>query len=197
MKSCLLCGVGGQGTVLASRIIAQAAMEKNMFARTAETIGMAQRGGCVVSHVRIGNDIPSPLIPSGKADIILAFEPGEAVRNLHYLSEDGIMIVCNRAVNPVTAALSGEEYSGEKMLEYLKKHTNKCIIIDVAEIYDKCRSFKVINTALVGAMAATGKMDITLDDAQKAIEAKVKPQFKEINIKALRLGAMCVSGENK
>ena len=73
MKSCLLCGVGGQGTVLASRIIASAAMEKGLFARTAETIGMAQRGGSVVSHVRVGESVPSPLIPLGKADLILGF----------------------------------------------------------------------------------------------------------------------------
>ena len=85
-KNCLLCGVGGQGTVLASRLIAQAAMERGHFARTTETIGMAQRGGCVVSHVRIGEECQSPLIPLGKADILVGFEPGEAVRCLPSLA---------------------------------------------------------------------------------------------------------------
>ena len=73
----LLAGVGGQGTVLASRLIAQAAMDKGFFARTAETIGMAQRGGCVVSHVRVGEEVYSPLIPLGTADLLIGFEPGE------------------------------------------------------------------------------------------------------------------------
>jgi len=83
--NCLLCGVGGQGTVLASRMIAAAAMKRGLFAETAETIGMAQRGGSVVSHVRVGENQYSPLIPYGKADIIIGFEPAEAVRCLPYL----------------------------------------------------------------------------------------------------------------
>ena len=81
-KNVLVCGVGGQGTVLASRLIALAAMEKGMEARGAETIGMAQRGGSVVSHVRIGEEIHSPLIPYKAADVIIGFEPAEAVRCL-------------------------------------------------------------------------------------------------------------------
>ncbi|MBQ5587217.1 MAG: 2-oxoacid:acceptor oxidoreductase family protein, partial [Selenomonadales bacterium] len=93
MKNCLLCGVGGQGTVLASRIIASAAMEKGLFARTAETIGMAQRGGSVVSHVRLGDDIQSSLIPLGQAELLIAFEPCEAVRCLPYLKADATIIV--------------------------------------------------------------------------------------------------------
>lgn len=93
VKSCLLCGVGGQGTVLASRIIAAAAMEKGLHAKTAETIGMAQRGGSVVSHVRTGMEISSPMIPKGKADILIGFEPGEAVANIEYLKEGGTLIL--------------------------------------------------------------------------------------------------------
>ena len=88
-RNCLLCGVGGQGVVLASRLIAYAAMEQGDFVRTTETIGMAQRGGSVVSHVRAGEEVHSPLIPAGGADVILAFEPGEAVRCLPYLKEGG------------------------------------------------------------------------------------------------------------
>ena len=95
-KNCLLCGVGGQGVVLASKLIAYGAMEKGMFVRTSETIGMAQRGGSVVSHVRMGEEIHSPMIPKGCADVLLAFEPAEAVRNLSYLRrgpKEGIVIV--------------------------------------------------------------------------------------------------------
>ena len=91
--SIMLSGVGGQGTILASKLIAQAAMEKGLSARTAETIGMAQRGGCVVSHVRIGEEIHSPMIPIKGADLILGFEPAEAVRCLPYLKEGGAVVV--------------------------------------------------------------------------------------------------------
>ena len=100
MANCLLCGVGGQGTVLASKLIAQSAMDKGLMARTAETIGMAQRGGCVVSHVRTGEEIFSPMIPMGMADLILGFEPGEAVRCLPYLKEDGVIVASVNAVMP-------------------------------------------------------------------------------------------------
>lgn len=87
-KDILLCGVGGQGTVLASKLIASAAMRCGNVVHSAETIGMAQRGGSVISHIRIGERAASPLIPRGNADILIAFEPAEAVRNLSYLKKD-------------------------------------------------------------------------------------------------------------
>ena len=114
-KDILICGVGGQGTVLASKIIAAAAMEAGNNVHSAETIGMAQRGGSVTSHVRIG-EASSPLIPKGKCDLLLAFEPSEAVRNLPYLKENGLVVfdeVCRisaRAiVNKVSFKMKREE----------------------------------------------------------------------------------------
>lgn len=192
MKSCLICGVGGQGTVLASRIIAAAAMEKGLMARTAETIGMAQRGGCVVSHVRIGDKVSSPMIPFGKADIIIGFEPGEVVRNLHYLKEDGVVIVCKKEDQPVTASLSGADYNGEDMIEYLKKNISKCYIIDGEAICESCGSTKVLNVALVGAMGQCNALDLTVQDIEKVLQQKLKPEFLEMNKKALTLGSQCV-----
>ena len=97
-KNCLLCGVGGQGVVLASKLIAYAAMEKGMEVRTSETIGMSQRGGSVVSHVRMGQEIYSPMIPRHSADVILAFEPAEAVRSLSYLKKGGVVVVDRKSV---------------------------------------------------------------------------------------------------
>ena len=120
-KNCLLCGVGGQGVVLASKLIAYAAMEKGLNVRTSETIGMSQRGGSVVTHVRMGETVHSPMIPKGTADVIMAFEPAEAVRNLSYLKEDGVMVVDKKAVKPVTATLMQSNYDGQEALEYLQK----------------------------------------------------------------------------
>lgn len=189
MKSCLLCGVGGQGTVLASRILASAAMEEGLFARTAETIGMAQRGGCVVSHVRIGEDVPSPLIPLGQADVILGFEPGEAVRCLPYLKPDGMMIVCKKAIQPVTAALSGGNYDGDAMIAYLKEKVQNCIVLDGEAICRECGSEKVLNVALVGAVIQSGILGLKLESVESVIAAKLKPAFMKQNQKALHLGA--------
>ena len=109
MLNILLTGVGGQGTVLAAKVLAQAALEKGWQVRTAETIGMAQRGGNVVSHVRIGNkgeQVHAPLVSRGTADLIIAFEPAEAARVLSYLAPAGTLVFATTSVQPVTAALS-------------------------------------------------------------------------------------------
>ena len=195
MKNCLLCGVGGQGTVLASRIIASAAMEKGLFARTAETIGMAQRGGYVVSHVRVGESVPSPLIPLGKADLILGFEPGEVLRNIAYLKENGAVILCAEEVQPVTAALAETEYHGGDIIDYLKTKVENLTVLDTERILKECGSPRVLNVALLGAMAAGGFMDISLEEVSAALGQKLKPEFLAINEKALKLGAAAITGE--
>ena len=123
--NCILAGVGGQGTVLASKLIAQAGRTAGRQVRTAETIGMAQRGGCVVSHVRTGDVVLSPLVPLGQADVLIGFEPAEAVRCLPYLKAEGTAIVCTKAVRPVTASLTGSAYDGSEMIEYLQKNKMK------------------------------------------------------------------------
>jgi len=191
-KSCLLCGVGGQGTVLASKLIAYAALDKGMFVRTTETIGMAQRGGSVVSHVRMGEEIHSPLIPKGQADVMIAFEPAEAVRNLSYLKEDGVAVVNMKAVKPVTATLSNVEYTGQEMIGYLKKHVKNLLLVDGEAICKEVGSAKVLNVTLLGAALAGNVLDLSLQDMEKEIEAHVKQQFVEMNKKALAHGAAAV-----
>ena len=189
IRSCLLCGVGGQGTVLASRIIAAAAMEKGLSAKTAETIGMAQRGGSVVSHVRTGKNIASPMIPKGRADVLIGFEPGEALVNLEYLREGGALIVCKREVTPITASLGLSGYQGDAAIEYLRQQVPNFYLMDGDEICEACGSPKVLNVAVVGALCATGEMDITLEEAEHALRMRMKPQLLEMNLKALHMGA--------
>ncbi len=193
VKNCLLCGVGGQGTVLASRIIAAAAMAKGLHAKTAETIGMAQRGGSVVSHVRIGEEIASPMIPYGTADVIIGFEPGEAAANIKYLKEDGVMILSSRQVKPVTASLGQSAYDGDDCLEWLKGKGRRCIVIDPEEIIEACGSPKVLNVAMAGALAETGAMGLSVEDMEEALKIRMKPALLEMNKKALHMGAQCAS----
>ena len=196
-KNCLLCGVGGQGVVLASKLIAYAALDKGMFVRTTETIGMAQRGGSVVSHVRMGEEIHSPMIPKGQADVILAFEPAEAVRSLPYLREGGMLIVNRKAVKPVTATLGGGQYDGHEMLDFLKKKVDNLLIMDGETVCRQAGSAKVLNVALLGAAAASGALDISIPDMEVEIKKKVKPQFVELNQKALALGAAIAGAQRK
>lgn len=186
-NSCLLCGVGGQGTVLASRMIAFAAMEKGESVRTAETIGMAQRGGCVVSHVRVGGDIKSSLIPKGQADVLLAFEPAEAVRCLSYLKKNGTVVVNKKAVQPVTASLTGSAYDGMGMLAFLKEQVKNLIIIDGDAICEKCGSAKVLNMALLAAAVKSGALSMNGEDLRNAIEKKIPEKFRELNLKAVSM----------
>ena len=193
MRSCLLCGVGGQGTVLASRLIAAAAMNRGLDARTAETIGMAQRGGCVTSHVRIGETpgetVTAPLIPQGTADVLIGFEPGEAARNLPYLKEGGVLIVCREEVKPVTASLGKSGYTGSDAIRYLKAAVPDCRVIEGSDICAECGSPKVLNVALMGALAESGAMGLFEEDILEALSMRLKPKLLPMNEKALRLGA--------
>lgn len=192
--NCLLCGVGGQGTVLASRLIAEAAGRRGVFARTSETIGMAQRGGCVVSHVRTG-DTASPLISPGEADIIIAFEPGEGVRALPFLAKNGTVVVCPVPVQPVTASLSGEAEDGNAMVDYIKTKASRVIVVNTPEIIRECGSPKVLNTALLGAAAASGCLELTTEEIENALASRLSARVLEMNIKALKMGEAAVNKE--
>ncbi len=183
----LITGVGGQGTVLASRLIAQTAIELGGLAKTSETIGMAQRGGCVTSHVRIGKNDISPLIPLGKADLMLAFEPAEAVRNLKYLKKDGSMVVNTRAIMPVTCAM-GSGYDPEQMVNYLKRQQDRCVIfVDAGKICEEFGSFKVMNTVMLGIALKNHLLPFEREDLEQTMQKVLPERFREMNRKALNL----------
>lgn len=190
MSSILLCGVGGQGTVLASRVLAQAAMARGYFARTAETIGMAQRGGSVVSHVRFGEDVYSSLIPPRGADIIIASEPCEAVRNLGYLAPGGLIVTSDAAIQPVTASLSGKRFEGGDMIDYLRRHARVCVL-DAGELDRRCGSLKPLNMALIGCALECSDVGITADDAEAALRERLSPKYLDMNMSAMALGREC------
>ena len=187
-KDIVLCGVGGQGTVLASRLISSAAMARGEQVMSAETIGMAQRGGSVFSHLRIGNGIASPMIASGEADLILGFEPGEAVRVLPYLKKDGRMIVSSLPVMPVTAALGGSEYSAEDMLRYLREQVEHLMILPAGDALREVGSPKVLNLILLGAALSDGALGLEEQEMKEAIIRQVPEKFHELNFRALACG---------
>lgn len=184
-KNILLCGVGGQGTVLASKLIASAAMEKGIPIMSAETIGMAQKGGSVFSHLRLGENLFSPMIATGEADIIIGFEPAETVRMLPYLKKEGVVIVNSHPIKPVTSSLSNTSYSGEEMIAYLQKHVEKLVVVDCNKACEELGSSKVVNMVLLGAAVKSGEIYLEKEDIKNAIRKRVKPSFQELNFKAL------------
>lgn len=186
-KDILICGVGGQGTVLASKLIAAAAMNCGNTVHSAETIGMAQRGGSVTSHVRIGDTAFSPLIPKGTADILLAFEPAEAVRNLSYLKKDGVVIVNSNPVKPTTESLNDTGYDGTELLTYLKTKCT-CLVIDAEALCAPFGSSRYFNVAILGAAARTGWLGLSSDALLQEIETRVPAKFVETNKKAFLAG---------
>ena len=184
-KNIVLGGVGGQGTVLASRLISAAAMAKGIPVMSAETIGMAQRGGSVFSHLRLGEDVYSPMIARGEADLILAFEPGEAVRMLPYLREGGQVVVSSRPVMPVTATLSGASYSAEEMIHFLQAHVKNLMVVDAEKALQDVSSSKVLNLILLGAALQSEALGLTEDEIKAAIVQKIPEKFHELNFRAL------------
>ncbi len=184
-KNILLCGVGGQGTVLASKLIAAAAMEKNIPVMSAETIGMAQRGGSIFSHLRMGEGLHSPMIAEGTADLILGFEPGEAVRMLPYLKKGGQVVVSARAMIPVTSALSGFPYNGGEMIAYLRSRTEYLFVVDTEKACREIGSPKVLNILLLGAAVHSGALGLSREDIRKALTEKMPEKYHALNLRAL------------
>ena len=185
-KNIILCGVGGQGTILASKLIAAAAMKKGLGVKTAETIGMAQRGGSVFSHVRLGEELHSPMIAPGQADIIIAFEPAEALRHLPFLKEGGTVVASLAPIFPVSTLIGDSSYPLEEVLQQLKNTIKKLTLIDSEAAVRELGSPKVLNVLLLGAAVRTGEMGLGLEDIEAALREKVPARFQELNDRALR-----------
>lgn len=185
-KDIMICGVGGQGTVLASKIIAASAMDEGFAVHSAETIGMAQRGGPVTSHVRIGDDAFSPLISAGGADLLIAFEPSEAVRNLRYLKKDGFVIVNSVPVKP-TSLSGGADYDGKAEIKFLTSRC-RCLAVNSDELCAPFGSSKFFNVAVLGAAAGTGELGLSADTVRNEIIKTVPQRFLEKNLAAFAAG---------
>jgi indolepyruvate ferredoxin oxidoreductase beta subunit len=176
----MIAGVGGQGTVLASKLIAAAAINKGFDVRTTETIGMAQRGGSVFGHVRIGENIFSPIIPVGRADALIGFEPAETVRQLPFLRKDGSVIVYN---------------SGNRdMLQYLKENVHKLTVIEARRM--TAHSVKTLNVFLLGAAVQSGILPFDADTLRQVLTEMLPERFLEMNLKAFEGGVYGHTGSD-
>ena len=167
--NCLIAGIGGQGIVLASKLLAAAAMNQGYEVRTTETIGMAQRGGSVVSHVRIGTQVFSPLIPKGRADILISFDPTEAVRQLSYLSPNGKLITYDGA---------------QDMMEFIDTSIPEAVIVSSESLKEKYS--RMMNVALLGAASQSGVFPFATETLFEIISEM--PRYREENMEAFELG---------
>ena len=185
----VITGVGGQGTVLASRVLAQAAINKGLQARTSETIGMAQREGSVQSHVRIGVGDFGPLISQKQADILLAFEPAEAQRSIELLKNSGFALVNTIPIRPVTVAIGVAQYSLPEIETYLKSLPLKIVFLDAFELAVQAGNYKALNAVMLGALASSGLLPVTPKEILNVLLELVPERAKAVNEKAFELGS--------
>ena len=151
-KSVMIVGVGGQGTLLASRILGNMLIKKGYDVKMSEVHGMAQRGGSVVTYVRYGEKVYSPIIEEGMADIIVSFEKLEGLRYVSYLAKDATMILNSQVIEPMPVITGAMAYP-ENVEETIKKYTDKLIEIDALSLAEKAGNSKAVNVVLMGVMA--------------------------------------------
>ncbi len=189
MKSIVIAGVGGQGTLLASVVLGKIALEKNYDVKLSEVHGMAQRGGSVVTFVRMGDlgeDVYSPVIDFSGADILLGFEQLEALRWLPYVRpSDGKVYVNTQKILPMPVITGAVDYPTD-IKEQILSHYSNAVFLDALELAEEAGSFRVVNTVLLGVLAKN--MDIEKDLWLDVIKNTVKPSFKDMNEKAFLLG---------
>lgn len=185
VKNILFVGVGGQGTILASKLLSEGLMMHGFDVKMSEVHGMAQRGGSVTTQVRFGEKVYSPLIEKGKADVIVAFEKSEAARWIPYLKKCGHLVVNDYEIHPVTVLIGKDKYP-ENINEKLKASVENTIIVDAAKIAEELGNIKAQNVVLLGALVKALKL--TNINWDKAIENIVPEKAVELNKKAIAAG---------
>ena len=185
VKSVLIVGVGGQGTLLASRLLGSAMMGLGYDVKGSEVHGMSQRGGSVETYVRYGEKVYSPVIDPGEADIVLAFEQLEAARFLPFLKKGGVVVTNTQKIDPMPVVTGAAQYP-QGLLEAIEGQGARLLALDALSLAEQAGSVKAVNVVLIGAMAKSlgTEKEIWL----KTIEKTVPPKFVEMNKKAFTLG---------
>jgi len=183
-----LTGVGGQGTLLASRVLGEAALEAGFSPLVSETHGMAQRGGIVVSTVVLG-EVKSPIISPGEADVLLGFEALEAFRALNYCHARSLVIANTAAIAPYTVATGQAQYpSVDRLLQLLGKHVGGLLAFDAGERARDAGSALAVNMVLLGALAGADYLPFSREDLRRILRTRTNPKFLEANLLAFQAG---------
>ncbi len=182
----LICGVGGQGTILAAYVLGNTALKEGYKVRLGEIHGMAQRGGSVISHVRMGDDVYGSVIPQGKADIIIAFEPLEALINLSYLKKDGKILLNTEILNPVSVSLGECDYPPIDEILFNLSEKGKVYHFNATEVAKNLGNTITMNMVMIGALSL---LDIPIKN-ETLLETitSVLAKKSEINLKAFEAG---------
>ena len=184
VKNILLVGVGGQGTILASKILSEGLVEAGYDVKMSEIHGMSQRGGNVSTQIRYGKKVYSPIVGKGEADVIVAFEKMEALRWIEYLRADGKMVINDYEIPSVPILMGNAEYP-QGILEELSQKAS-ILVIKAAEIAEELGNSKAMNIVLLGALVNAMKVEGV--DWKKTIKNNVKKGFEELNLKAFEVG---------
>ena len=184
-KNIMIVGVGGQGTLLASKLLGKLLSTKGYDVKVSEVHGMSQRGGNVVTYVRYGDHVYSPIIDKGEADLIISFELLEAARWTEYLKKGGRIVTNLQQINPMPVITGATQYPQELVKKMLDKGIN-IDAFDALKLAEEAGTSKAVNMVLMGKVS--NYFDFSEKTWDEAIEQSVKPQFKEMNKKAFHLG---------
>jgi len=183
--SIMIVGVGGQGTLLASRLMGAALLSQGWDVKVSEVHGMSQRGGSVVTYVKYGECVASPIVDMGEADVIMAFEQLEAARWAPYLKPGGKLVMSTQRLDPMPVITGAAEYP-QGIVEKLQAAGVNLQAVDALSLAEQAGSSKAVNVVLIGALAK--HMEIPAEVWQTCIKEQVKPAFVEMNLKAFALG---------
>jgi len=185
----VIAGVGGQGAILLSEILGEAAIIEGLKVRGSEILGMAQRGGSVITVVRLGSDVFSPLVPEGKGTVLIGMEPSEALRNIRYLAKGGTAVVNVRPIVPPSVFLGLSKYGDvNEILDKIRQAAGKLIALDAVSLAEKAGSTLATNVVILGALIGTGEVPIKPETIKKVLSERFKGEVLKINLKAFELG---------
>jgi indolepyruvate ferredoxin oxidoreductase beta subunit len=185
----IICGVGGQGTVLMSELLGNAAVRDGLSVKGSEVLGMAQRGGSVFSNIRLGSDAYAPLTPEGRCHIMVAIEPSEALRNIHFLANSSIVILNTRKVIPASVSMGKSVYPTlEQIIEKLSKVAKNVITLDATQLAQQAGNILATNVVMLGALFGSGLMPIKVETVKAALQARLPARVLEANMRAFDLG---------
>ena len=185
-KNIMIVGVGGQGTLLASKLLGRILLENGYDVKVSEVHGMSQRGGSVVTYVKYGSEVCSPVVEKGEADIIISFEQLEAARYVSYLKKDGTIITNTQKISPMPVITGAAEYP-DGIIDKIKAMGINIIAVDALSAAEKAGSARAVNVVLMGVLSKV-LPGIELDAWKKAVEKCVPAKVIEINEKAFDLG---------
>ena len=184
-RNVAIAGVGGQGIVLASEIVAQAALLAGCDVKKNEIHGMAQRGGSVVSEIRFGREVFSPVIPGGEVDVLVALELLEALRHTHRLRMDGVVISDKARIRPAVRPPGAPDYPRD-VAARLRRSANTVILVPAASLAEKAGSARAANTVLLGVLSR--HLELPIEAWEGALRACLRPRLLEMNLRAFKLG---------